>query len=58
VKYKGPIMSKEISKFECRYCDSAFKVIYDPAETSGYPKLCPFCGSDLDSDDDYDEEDE
>lgn len=51
-------MSKEVQKFECHYCDSTFKIVYDPAETSGYPKLCPFCGSDLDSDeDDYLEED-
>lgn len=51
-------MSKEVAKFECRFCESAFKISYDPTDTSGHPKLCPFCGSDLDSDDDYEEEDE
>ena len=51
-------MSKEVAKFECKNCESLFRIIYDPVETSGHPKVCPFCDSDLDSDDYYEQEEE
>jgi hypothetical protein len=58
VKSKEIGMSKEILKVDCRYCESAYKLIYDASETSGHPKVCSFCGSDLDMEDDYDEDEE
>jgi hypothetical protein len=45
---------KHIDKLTCEECESDFKLIYDTTETSGFPKFCPYCGSDLETD----EEDE
>lgn len=45
-------MSKEITKIECSVCESHYKLVYDPNNTSGYPKFCSFCGSECFDDDD------
>ncbi len=37
-------MSKEVINHVCRYCESEFKLSYDPNNVSGFPKFCPFCG--------------
>lgn len=46
-------MSKEINKKTCRHCESTYKLVFDLDNTSGYPKFCPFCSSEI-----YDDEDE
>jgi hypothetical protein len=46
-------MSKEVNKVICNYCESEYKLMYDLDATSGHPKFCPFCASDV-----YDEEPE
>jgi hypothetical protein len=46
-------MSKNIENKTCQSCDSEYRLVYTLGDTSGYPKFCPFCGSDA-----YDEEDE
>jgi hypothetical protein len=40
-------MSKEVDKKTCNDCESSYKLMYDLNTTSGYPKLCPFCGSEI-----------
>lgn len=37
-------MSKEVINHVCRYCESEFKLSYDPNNVSGFPKFCSFCG--------------
>ena len=44
-------MTKEVKKCECFHCESIYKLLYDLNVTSGYPKFCPFCGSET-----YDDE--
>lgn len=44
-------MTKEIENKICVYCDSQYRLIYNLEETSGYAKVCPFCGSELDEED-------
>lgn len=44
-------MSKEVEKKLCNVCESNYKLMFDLNDTSGYPKFCPFCGSE-----NYDEE--
>jgi hypothetical protein len=52
-------MSKEIENVECDCCESHYKLVYNLSETSGYPKFCPFCGSEIyDDGPDTDDEDE
>jgi len=36
--------NKEVEKVICEFCESRYKLVYDPTETSGYDKFCPFCG--------------
>lgn len=38
---------REVENKECKECDSFFRISFDPTETSGYPKFCPFCQSEL-----------
>lgn len=38
-------MSREVLNKVCQSCESVYKFIYYSAETSGFPKFCPFCGS-------------
>jgi len=45
-------MSKEVDKIECETCESMYKLVYDLNETSGHPKFCAFCGSDVYNDKD------
>jgi hypothetical protein len=40
-------MSKEVDKLICSYCESEYKLMYDLDNTSGHPKFCPFCASDI-----------
>jgi hypothetical protein len=44
-------MSKEIEKKECDCCESHYRLVYNLDDTSGYPKFCPFCGSEAYDDD-------
>jgi hypothetical protein len=37
-------MSKEVESKICQFCESQYKLSYNPEETSGYPKYCSFCG--------------
>lgn len=45
-------MTKEIDNKTCECCESSYRLVYDPNNTSGYAKFCPFCGSEI-----YDDED-
>lgn len=52
---------KEVEKKTCPDCESSYKLLFDLDKTSGYPKFCPFCASEIyDEDIKYgeDEEDE
>lgn len=49
-------MAKIIENKECRVCESKYKLVYDLDETSGYPKFCPFCGSEIYDDEDLEED--
>lgn len=40
-------MSKEIENKECPECESAFRLVYNLDDTSGYPKFCCFCGCEM-----------
>ena len=52
-------MSKEVETKECPYCESKYKLIYNPSESSGLPKFCTFCGEEAYDEDEVDfEEDE
>lgn len=53
-------MPKEVEKIFCQCCDSEYKVMYEPENTSGLPKFCVFCSEPLFDKDDspYLEEDE
>lgn len=52
--------SREINKLACDFCESEYKLMYNLDETSGSPKFCPFCGSDVFEDEDtvLDDDDE
>lgn len=47
--------SKQIDKKTCRSCESEYKLIYDTAFTSGFPKFCPFCSSEYEEEEDLDD---
>lgn len=51
-------MSREVNKVICRDCESEYKLMYDLDDTSGHPKFCPFCASEVYNDDEEDSEDE
>ena len=51
-------MSKEIENNECDCCESHYRLVYNLSDTSGYPKFCPFCGSEVYNDEDSPDEDE
>ena len=54
-------MSKEIEKVFCQCCESEYKILYQPENTSGLPKFCTFCGDEVfnqDSNIDEEEDDE
>lgn len=38
-------MSREVENKVCTDCESQYKLSYDPNDTNGLPKFCPFCGS-------------
>jgi hypothetical protein len=40
-------MSKEVEKVFCQCCESEYKVMYEPENTSGLPKFCVFCSEPL-----------
>ena len=42
---------KEVEKKTCPDCESSYKLLFDLDKTSGYPKFCPFCASEI-----YDED--
>lgn len=52
-------MSKTIEDRICTFCESQYKLSYDPEDTSGFGKCCPFCGEEYteNQDDYYDDED-
>jgi rRNA maturation endonuclease Nob1 len=61
ISEKGLNMSsREINKLACDFCESEYKLMYNLDETSGSPKFCPFCGSDVFEDEDtvLDDDDE
>jgi uncharacterized Zn-finger protein len=50
-------MSKEVDNKICSFCESVYKLSYNPEETSGYSKYCPFCSEmENDTDDENDSE--
>lgn len=51
-------MSREVNKITCSICESSYKLVFDLDETSGYPKVCPFCASEIYADEDQEEEDD
>jgi hypothetical protein len=50
-------MAKEVEKVFCQCCESEYKILYEPENTSGLPKFCCFCSEPLFIGD-YDETDE
>lgn len=46
-------MAKRVEVTICPICESEYKLAFVAEEVSGYPKFCPFCGSEA-----YDEEHE
>ena len=40
-------MSKEGEKVFCQCCESEYKILYDPENTSGLPKFCSLCGDEV-----------
>ena len=40
-------MRAQIKKIECNYCDSIFELSYDDEEVSGGVCHCPFCGDEI-----------
>lgn len=46
-------MSRELSITLCQVCESEFKLVFDYKLTSGEPKFCPFCSSELYDENDY-----
>lgn len=51
-------MSKEVEKIVCSYCESEYKILYEPESTSGLPKFCSFCSEELYSGDELIEDDD
>lgn len=51
-------MSKEVEKKICTYCESDYKLMYDLDTTSGHPKFCPFCASEVYDEDEVAEDEE
>lgn len=49
---------REVENKECKECESFFRIVFDPAETSGYPKFCCFCGGELYSEEEIDKDSE
>ena len=45
---------REVENKDCKECESYFRIVFDPADTSGYPKFCCFCGGSLEDEDDAD----
>lgn len=43
---------KTTEKHFCNDCESEFKIVFELENTSGYPKFCPFCNSELEDEDD------
>lgn len=44
-------MGKEVDRKTCPACESVYRLTFSLESTSGFPKFCPFCGSDA-----YDDE--
>jgi len=40
-------MRAQIKKLECNYCDSIFELSYDDEEVSNGVHHCPFCGDEI-----------
>ena len=40
-------MTKEVDKIFCQCCESEYKILYEPENTSGLPKFCTFCGDEV-----------
>jgi hypothetical protein len=40
-------MSREVEKIYCQDCESEYKILYEPEATSGLPKFCTFCSSEV-----------
>lgn len=38
-------MTKEVKKEICSECESKYRLMFDLEDTSGFPKFCPFCGT-------------
>ena len=50
-------MSKEVEKVFCQCCESEYRILYQPENTSGLPKFCTFCGDEVFNQDSELEED-
>lgn len=50
-------MSKEIRDIICPFCESEYKISYDPARVSGTNKFCCFCGEIQEDEGDDDSDD-
>ena len=37
--------TKEVDNKLCEYCESEYRLTYSLDKSSGFPKFCPFCGS-------------
>lgn len=48
--------TKEIETNTCEECESTYKLVYTQGEASGYPKFCPFCGADINTDEEVEED--
>jgi hypothetical protein len=52
-------MAREVEKVYCQCCESEYKILYEPENTSGLAKFCCFCGDEVfDQDDENSESDE
>lgn len=43
-------MKKEVENKLCGFCESEYKLSYTAEDVSGFPKFCPFCGSETEED--------
>jgi ribosome-associated toxin RatA of RatAB toxin-antitoxin module len=48
--------NKEVEKIVCTVCESNYKLVYEIEETSGYSKFCPFCSSEINIEQTYDDD--
>jgi len=47
---------KHVEKIFCDSCESSFKIMYNEDDVYGYHKFCPYCGSELNFDDEEEQD--